>query len=272
MDYCIDFCCCLCRDCASPPFKRSFRGLISNLSLPERQLKYINERYIPVVSKTESEYRRSAYAFKILTNVIIIGGVTLTALISLKEAIDGNLNDPLFWIMFVISLSTTIASKMLYSYSIDKKYLVSRDFMVRLQTEGMRFTHGVGVYEALDEDARFAVFVQRVEDLHSRSTENASMLEFNDTIEIVSTDVPNEENEPIMRSRMGAGGLRSGIVRSLSTVFSSSPAFSSNTQVTPATLSPTPTSHSAPPRNYTHAIAIEKNTYDADELLGDEAV
>lgn len=209
----IKYCCGI-----TPSFRNVFARAIAGVNLPPRQLTYINDRYIAVVAKTEADYWRSAYAFKILTNIIIVGGVTITALISLREAIGGSgLSDPLFWITFVLSLATTIASKMLYSYSIDKKYLISRDFLVRLQGEGIRFIHCIGTYEALDCDARFAVFVQNVEELYSRSTENSSLLDFNDTIEIVD---PDSDVGPLIRSRNGANTLRSDIVRSLSTLWS----------------------------------------------------
>jgi hypothetical protein len=156
--------------------------------------------------------------------MIIIGGVIVTALISLNQVFAGNLNDPIFWITWCFSISTTIASKVLYSYSFDKKYLIARDFMVRLQAEGWQYIHGIGTYEALDAESRFTVFVSRIEDLHKRSTENASMLDFNDTIEIVGTD-----DRPPMRSRIGASSIASTLTSLSSFVLTHSPAHEDNT-------------------------------------------
>lgn len=200
--------CCgfLYRDCFAVSFKRQFKPILETKNLPPDQHTYIDSVYIPTVSKVESEYKRAAYAFKILTNIIIIGGVVITALISLNQVFVGDLNDPLFWITWGLSLLTTIASKMLYSYSFDKKYLVKGDFMVRLRSEGLLFLQNSGVYEALDANSGFKLFVSRTEDLHRRSTGNSAMLEFNDTIEIVGTAPMDEESQPVMRSRMGASG------------------------------------------------------------------
>lgn len=202
----LDILCCLCKNCCDRPFKRNFTPQLQYRHLSPEQLAYINDRYLPVVEKTESDYRRTSVAFMILTNMITIFTIVVAALISLNQVVVGNFRDPIFWITWSLTVLTAIANKILYAYSIDKKYIVNFALQEKLKAEGWKFTQGVDIYEGIGQDVAFKLFVSQIEEFRTKSAESNALLNFNDTVEIVPREAQN--NGPVMQSR-NIGALRS---------------------------------------------------------------
>jgi hypothetical protein len=153
------------------------------------QKEYIVERYVDLVSHAESDYRRTVFLFIVLTNIITISGVMITALVSLDsinaDDITGR-NSIIFWIVWTMSIALTLANKWLYSFSIDKKYVLNHSTLEKLYNEGWTFLSGVGKYRKHDDlDVRFKVFCTRVEKIRMKSVESLSSIEFADSADIL---------------------------------------------------------------------------------------
>ena len=173
---------------------------------------YIKNRYMQLVSTTESDYRRTTVLFMLLTNIITIAGILITALVSINQVYTGTLRDPIFWITWSLTILVTISNKILYAYGIDKKYIINYSMQERLKAEGWKFADKVGIYDGLSGEESYRLFVLRIEEIQARSAESAALFEFNDTVEILDV-----EKGPTMRSRDITGAMPMS-VRSMSSL------------------------------------------------------
>lgn len=98
----------------------------------------------------------------------------------------------------------TIASRIQSAYNIDRRFIVSRVYYEKLRSEGWLFSEAVGIYEPLDDMARQRVFTARIEQMQLKTLENAALLDFSDTVEVVQS-VDSGDYVGVMGTYAGAG-------------------------------------------------------------------
>lgn len=148
---------------------------------------YIDDRYAHLLRGAKRDRYVTSLLFYTLSSIITIAMALSTALLPLNQLLNGSFRDPLFWSIWSLMIILTIASRIQAAYSIDRRFIVSRVYYEKLRSEGWLFSEAVGIYEPLDDDARRRVFAARIEQMQLKTLENAALLDFSDTVEVIQS-------------------------------------------------------------------------------------
>jgi hypothetical protein len=139
--------------------------LLNQLPITDFDKQLIENRYVMAVTHIESDYRLTIILFNLFSNIITISGVLITALTSLEKVFDvgSYTKNALFWTVWSLSIALTLCSKWMYSFNINKKYVLNRSIRERLYSEGWAFLAGNGRYDSPDHSIRVRVFCNKIE-------------------------------------------------------------------------------------------------------------
>jgi len=154
-------------------FKQRFTKVINKLALSDTERELITSRYINIVTTTEANYRRVFVLYILLSNLVTIAGVLITALVSL-DAVNVYSKAAFFWVIWGLSIALTLSNKWLYSFEIHKKYNKLATILEKFYSEGWSFASGVGKYASGDIHARYKLFCARVERIKMKTVEIGS--------------------------------------------------------------------------------------------------
>lgn len=176
-----------------PSFSKKFKIAIESLSY--HQQKVIIYRYLDMVEEAEHEYRKIKIFYIIFTNVVTVAGVLITGLISLDKInlISSTFAEILFWIVWALSILLTLANKLIYSFNIHKKYVISYATLEKFYSEGWMFIAGIGRYNTINLDKKFKLFCTRIELIKFKSIESLPEVETNDEAGDILAMVNNDE-------------------------------------------------------------------------------
>ena len=135
--------------------------MIDALDLPTLNKAFLKGRWLDQVAwhrATAARARRLYYALRITT---IVGAAVATALASLKLSDRGA--DVVNWMIFVVSLTTTIAAGLEELLQFGKTWRERDDIAHRLETEGWRYLQRAGPYRGRSHDEAFDEFADRIE-------------------------------------------------------------------------------------------------------------
>lgn len=167
-------------------------------------MNYINDRYSRLLRDAKRDRYVTALLFYTLSSIITTAMALSTALLPLNQLLNGSFHDPLFWSIWSLMIILTIASRIQSAYNIDRRFIVSRVYYEKLRSEGWLFSEAVGIYEPLDDMARQRVFTARIEQMQLKTLENAALLDFSDTVEVVQS-VDSGDYVGVMGTYAGAG-------------------------------------------------------------------
>ena len=161
-------------------FASSFAESLARLPMSDNDKLVISARFIPLVSREQSNYRWNYIMYILLTNVVTLGGVLTVAFSSFNQlGTNENITYGFGWAVWGIGIAITLASKWMTQFNISKKYILGMASLEKLQTEGWSFLGGIGRYDTLDMSHRAKVFLTRVEKLRMKSMESMPEAESN---------------------------------------------------------------------------------------------
>jgi hypothetical protein len=193
----------------NPSFQEKFIIALDALQLNENEKNIIKFRYVDMVYEAEKDYRRICILYIILTNIITISGVLITALLSLnKMQFISTHATTIFWVVWSLSIIVTLANKWVHSYNIDKKYILNTSFLEKLYSEGWSFVSGIDTYDMVIHE-RYSLFCTRIEQLKMKSLENITDLQtskYNDILgqssNVIVTEDPQADNHSTSMSHI----------------------------------------------------------------------
>lgn len=153
-------------------FHKKFTSALRSADLTPYQREIITSRYVAACDEITASYRFSAVLFFVLTMVVSIGGIVATALTSLLQwvTIGEGARSAITWAVWGLTLSISCASMTLQAFSIYKKYVLGTATLDKLMNEGWSFLAGCGRYTSLEQDKRFGVFCDKVENILTDTT------------------------------------------------------------------------------------------------------
>lgn len=178
-----------------PNFEERYFKLLSELPLGPFERDLIKERYVNIVINAERDYRRTYTLYLILSNIITISGVLITAFVSfdkLTTQCESSVS-AYFWIIWTLSILLTLANKWLHTFSIHKKYVLGIVMLEKLYSEGWSFLAGIDKYRRKNYSQRFRYFCTRVEKIKLKSIENMPEMDSSEAVtELLASgqDVP----------------------------------------------------------------------------------
>lgn len=148
-------------------FSERFSEILDLQPIATSDKALIKRRYVRLVMDAETKYFRVAVAYHLLNNVIACAGVALAALVSLQDnqRISETGSQIIFWFMFALSIMIPLSTKVLDTFSINKKYILDQAYADKLVSEGWSFLGQVGQYNTADVESRVRMFADRVEKL-----------------------------------------------------------------------------------------------------------
>lgn len=153
-------------------FKARFTKQLNSMPLSQQEKDIIINRYVHLVMLAEAKNRWSGVFYYLLTNLVTISGVLITAFLSLEKFTSGA--EYTFWVCWALSIILIIANKLLYAFSINQVYLLSTIILEKLYSEGWSFISGVGNYNIENTTERFHVFCSRIEKIKMKTLKNMS--------------------------------------------------------------------------------------------------
>lgn len=165
-------------------FEERFDKILTKSSYTNIEKDIIRERYLSLVTHTEKLCRRNHIIYLLLANIVTIFGVLVTALIGIdKFSATCDETSVLYWFTLVMSISITIANKLLYIFNNHKKYIIYASIREKLYSEGWMFIEKTGRYNT--KDNTFNLFCLRVEKIKIKSFEDISL---NNGTDVLSGD------------------------------------------------------------------------------------
>jgi len=148
-------------------FKTRFTKQLNSMPLSQQERDIIINRYVHLVILAEAKNRWSGVFYYLLTNLVTISGVLITAFLSLDKFTDGVTYT--YWVCWSLSIILTIANKLLYAFNINRAYLLSTVVLEKLYSEGWSFVSGVGKYNIENITERFQIFCSRIEKIKMKT-------------------------------------------------------------------------------------------------------
>lgn len=169
-----------------------FIAAVDKMPLAVAQKDIIKLRYVGLLNDAMSEQLQFHIMFVLLNFIISVSTVAATALIAVGK-IPNVSENIVFWFTLGFSAANTLATKLMDAFGVTKKYLFGEVYVEKLSSEGWAFVAGTGRYkDAADMDAQFALFCERIEQLHLKSLE--IMSDNSSTVQDMIAAAPNISN------------------------------------------------------------------------------
>jgi hypothetical protein len=141
-----------------------FLRIIGGLTLTDLQKDFLRERWLDQLDWFEGKSGYNQRRYYALRIVVIIGGVTVPALVSLNVR-KGDVAHTLAWITFAASLVVALAAALETFFGYGERWRTFRRTAESLKSHGWQFFELSGPYAAPDHATAFPTFATQVEAL-----------------------------------------------------------------------------------------------------------
>lgn len=150
--------------------RRQFAQIIDGLELADLQKRFLRDRWLDQLLWYESKAAYNQRRYYALRLVVIIGGVTVPALVSLGiRGSDVDLS--LTWVAFILSLVVAIAASLDAFFSYGQRWRSFRRTAEALKAHGWQYFELAGPYASADHASVFPAFAAQVETLFQQEVE-----------------------------------------------------------------------------------------------------
>jgi hypothetical protein len=149
---------------------KQFLELIDALDVGDLQKRFLRSRWLDQVTWFEGKAvynKRRYYGLRI---VVIIGGVTVPALVSLNVR-ETDVARSLAWVTFGLSLLVAVAAALEAFFGYGERWRTSRQTAEALKSHGWQFFELAGPYALRDHATAFPAFAAHVESLVQQDVE-----------------------------------------------------------------------------------------------------
>lgn len=144
--------------------KAQLEPVIDGVSLDDLQKRFLRDRWLDQLLWFESKAAANQRRYYALRLVMIVGGVTVPALVSLNVR-ENHVADALAWITFSVSLVVAITAAVDGLFGFGERYRSFRRTAELLKADGWQFFELAGAYAAADHAAAFPRFTAHTETL-----------------------------------------------------------------------------------------------------------
>jgi hypothetical protein len=121
----------------------------------ERKRDYLNIRYLRVVKRLEAVTKRTSMLYYLFSLNVTVGSLLIPPLLSVEE--------DTFWGIFSISLLVSGSNAIIKLFHLDKTYVTRNIRLNQFKSEGMLYLSKSGIYNIVNDDERFRLFVKNIE-------------------------------------------------------------------------------------------------------------
>lgn len=148
-----------------------FDAIFDSMKMPAMNRAILRSRFQRIVRHTANEYNAVLWSLATLVNVITIGSVLVTAFTSIQKLsiIDESTSAGAYWTTLALSIVVVIASKLVTSFDLQKKAVIDKISLEKYKSEGWYFVAGTGRYDGKPLDAKFKLFIDRIEKLNLKA-------------------------------------------------------------------------------------------------------
>ena len=156
-------------------FKQKFNKVLDPLHLPKIHRTILNERYVSEVANAEKMYLMTTIIYFLLSNLITVGSVLVVTFISVDKIamVPSDVQAAFFWAGWSLSVVVVIANKLLYSFNLQKKYILDKAALEKFRSEGWSYVSGINRYNGLTPVDSFNMFMSRIEKLRLKIVQNS---------------------------------------------------------------------------------------------------
>jgi len=141
-----------------------FLRIIDGLSLTNLQKDFLRDRWVDQLEWFEAKSAYNQRRYYALRIVVVIGGVTVPALVSLNVR-KGDVAQKLAWVTFALSLVVAIAAALETFFGYGERWRTFRRTAELLKSHGWQYFELAGPYAAPDHATAFPAFAAQVEGL-----------------------------------------------------------------------------------------------------------
>lgn len=158
------------QDIYAGQLKQQFHQIIDGLTLSDLQKRFLHDRWLEQLLWFESKSAYNQRRYYVLRLMIIVGGVTVPALVSLNIQ-AGEARQWLTWVTFGVSLVVAVATALEAFFGYGERWRSFRRTAEALKAHGWQFFELAGPYVARDHATAFPAFAARVETLVQQDVE-----------------------------------------------------------------------------------------------------
>jgi hypothetical protein len=153
-----------------PRVTAPFLEIIDSLDLNDLQKRYLRDRWLDQVNWFEKKAGYNSHRYIALRIVVILGGVTIPALVSLN-ARESSFAATLAWVTFSLSLVVAVAAALEVFLGYGERWRSFRRTVEALKSHGWQFFELSGPYALASHTEAFPVFASQVEGLVQQDVE-----------------------------------------------------------------------------------------------------
>jgi hypothetical protein len=191
-------------------FRKHYVSLVDALPLTDLEKDIIKDRYMDIVTAAEEARQRTNYVYTILTNIITISGVLITAFVSFNKLSTENdeVTQIFLWVVWCLGIILTVANKWLYVFNVPRNYILNVVLLEKLYTEGWSFVSGIGRYKTDNHGLRFRLFCSRIEKIKLKSLECMPEMEYTEVVNDILT--AGSGTDPQKKVRLSTDNIDDG--------------------------------------------------------------
>jgi hypothetical protein len=129
------------------------------------------------MKRLEESTKRSSFWYNSLSALMTTGSILVPSLIAVQEKTwkanadseeQAQHEHNIYWIVWAISLSVTLANAFIKLLSLDKTYITRNLRLNQFRSEAMKYITKTGTYAIDDKNIRFNNFVKNVENMREQ--------------------------------------------------------------------------------------------------------
>jgi hypothetical protein len=182
--------------------KRIIDMIYKNIDLDNSDKEMLLIRYINIVKKIESKYRKNASCYTMSTLFTGLASILVTAFISINNLKDNSntISSGIWWLAWSLSLGISLVNMVASFYKWDRKYLLMFRVFYKLEQEMWMFLELVGPYgkkkdienQKKSHKLNLSLFYSRIEFIYKKVNDNLLDIEENEQDEKDNSTKPTK--------------------------------------------------------------------------------
>jgi hypothetical protein len=154
----------------------AYDDVFNMLHMTKLDREIVRRAYQNELASAKYRYYYSMILYTILNNIITIGSVLVVSFMSVEKInfVGSEAAEGFFWAGWIISIVVVVASKLVGSFSLQKKFVMDKIALEKYRNEGWKFASRIGPYRDKTISESFKHFINKIQRIKMRLVETTT--------------------------------------------------------------------------------------------------
>jgi hypothetical protein len=159
-----------------PKRRDAYDDVFDMLHMTKIDREIISRAFQKEVRNAKYRYYFTTTLYTFLNNIITIGSVLVVSFISLEKIslISSQVAEVFFWAGWIISIVVVVASKLMGSFGLQRKFVTDKMVLEKYRNEGWKFASRIGHYRDKPIGESFKMFMHKIQKIKMNLAESSS--------------------------------------------------------------------------------------------------